>query len=384
MTGDRVELVVHVVLGPKPGESADDPGLSVPFMSGTFSLTDVGDGRFVEEDDVPHGPTRIQGLAEAPGGVSSVEVFLDGESAGLARTGLPGRLSTLDEGIGGSIALFETSVVVPADRDTVTFTARVTPCTGAPFDLAPWTADVRPDEKVTVTAERMALVRERALAAVDALRPDHAAGPSGPLRVLVVTHDLGLGGGQLYLQELLKRLAARGMECVVITPRGGRLTTELEDLGIPVLVTGAVDMHDPESYEAHVQQVMEYSVRHGCEVALANTMTAYAGVDAAQRLGLGVVWAIHESWPFLQFWGEALPPPFPEYAAGHARGALATAKRLVFEAAATRDLYAPMLGEGVADVVPYGVDFSEIDAVPPAATTATPCARSSGSTRTRS
>jgi glycosyltransferase involved in cell wall biosynthesis len=361
VVGDEVELVLHVVLGPKPGESEAEAGVSVPFLSRTFSLSDVGDGRFVEEDDVPHGPTRIQGLAEAPGGVSSVEVFLDGESVGLARTGLPGRLSTLDEGIGGSIALFETSLVVPADREMVTFTARVTPCTGPTFDLEPWTAAVRPDEQEKVTAERMTLVRERTLAAVSALRPDHAADPSGPLRVLVVTHDLGLGGGQLYLQELLKRLVARGLECVVITPRGGRLTTELEDLGIPVLVTGAVDIHDPEAYEAQVAQVMEYSVRHGCEVALANTMTAYAGVDAAQRLGLGVVWAIHESWPFMQFWGEAVPPPFPAYAAEHARGALATASRVVFEAAATRDIYVPLLGEGRAVVVPYGVDFGEIE-----------------------
>ena len=81
-------------------------------MSGTLLLTDVWDGRFLEGTTCRR-PVKVQGLAEAPGGVSSVEVFLDGESVGLARTGLPGRLSTIDQGSASSVAMFEASVVVP-------------------------------------------------------------------------------------------------------------------------------------------------------------------------------------------------------------------------------------------------------------------------------
>jgi glycosyltransferase involved in cell wall biosynthesis len=315
----------------------------------------------LERDEVPAGPLHIHGLAEAPGGVATVEVFRDGDDVGLARTCLPGRLPNVDQGPESATAMFQAMVIVPADRDEVTFTARVTPCVGDAFDLAPWTAKVRSPEPDLASPERLALVRDRSAGVVEGVRSDQVAADASRLRVLVITHDLSLGGGQLYLQELLKRLAPLGIECCVASLRGGRLTDELEALGFPVLVTGPFDVHDAEAYEAHVRQVMEFAVRHGCEVALANTMTVYAGVDAAQRVGLGVVWAIHESFSFAQFWGEAHHPPFPTYAADRTRAALAATRRAVFEAAATLDLYAPNLGQGVGTVVPYGVDFDEID-----------------------
>ncbi len=362
--GDTVHIEVFAVLAPKDGETPA-VGRSVRFASRTLPLTDVYDGYFLERDEVPAGPIHVVGLAEAPGGVSTVELFCDDEPVGRARTCLPGRFPNVDQGPESSVAMFQASVLVPDDRDKVTFTGRVTPSSGAPFELRPWTAGVLPTRPDPVSADRLALVRERSLTSArdTPLRPEggHAGRHPGQLRVLVATHDLGLGGGQLYLQELLKRLAPRGIEACVVSPRGGRLVAELEDLGIPVMVTGPTDAHDAEAYEAQVRQIMAFSVQQGCKVALANTMSAYAGVDAAQRLGLGVVWAIHESFPFRQYWGEAYHPPYPAYAASRAHAALGETRRAVFEAAATRDLYAPHLGEGVGVVVHYGVDFGEID-----------------------
>ncbi len=366
--GDRVDLDVFVVIAPMGDAARTGLGRVHKLASRTHMLEGAGrpaailGGCFIEQKGLTAGPQKIFGLAEAPSGVTKVEVFCDGESAGLARTCLPGRFEGANQGPASSVALFESDLRVPAGLERVTFTAVATPCEGEAFELRHWTTDVHLAKLETFRAERLAVVRERTLRAVLERRPDRSSSlGNAPPRVLVTTHDLGLGGGQLYLHELLKRLASLGVQGFVASPRGGRLVAELEDLGMPVLVTGTFDPHDAEAYEAQIGQIMPWAARHECEVALVNTMSAYPGADAAQRLGLGVVWAIHESFPFEQFWSEACPPPFPSYAAERAAGALAATRRAVFEASATLDLYAPLLPGGAGVVVPYGVDFAEID-----------------------
>ena len=115
--------------------------------------------------------------------------------------------------------------------------------------------------------------------------------------VLVVTHDLALGGGQLYLHELVPPVARRGVRFALASPRSGVLTDELEAWAIPVLVTGETQVRDPEAYETQVLAIASWAAEHGCRSAIANTVTAFTGVDAALRLGLPVDWAIHESYP---------------------------------------------------------------------------------------
>ena len=103
-------------------------------------------------------------------------------------------------------------------------------------------------------------------------------------------------------------------------------------------------------------------MEHGCRSAIANTVTAFTGVDAALRLDLPVTWAIHESYPFGQFWMEAFGPGVAhDYVVERARGSLGRASRVVFEAHETLRLYEPLLAPGAGVVVPYGVDLTEIE-----------------------
>ena len=180
--------------------------------------------------------------------------------------------------------------------------------------------------------------------------------------MLVVTHDLALGGGQLYLHELMLRLLRRGVRFALTSPRSGVLTDELEGLGVPVLIAGETQVRDPEAYEAQVDTIASWAVQHGCTSALANTVTAFTGVDAALRLGLPVTWAIHESYPFGQFWMEAFGPGVAhDYVIERTRESLGRATRVVFEAHETLRFYEPLLTPGAGVVVPYGVDLSEIE-----------------------
>ena len=179
--------------------------------------------------------------------------------------------------------------------------------------------------------------------------------------MLVATADLGLGGGQLYLHELMLRLARKGVRFALTSPRSGPLTDELEGMGVPVLVTGPPQVQDPEAYEAQVRDIGAFAVQHGCTAVLANIITSFTGADAGLRLGLPLTWAIHESYPFGQFWTEAFGPDGAHpYVIERTRLSLGAASRVVFEATQTLRFYEELLAPGAGVVVPYGVDLEEI------------------------
>lgn len=365
--GRRAGLQVLAVLAPREGgtqtRSMPLASFEVDVVGRDEALSAVLGGSFAIAPSVAPGPLSLAGVADAPGGIATVEVFCDGASAGRARTSLPGHFEGADQGPESKVAHFECDVDVPDGLDEVTFTATATSCDGRQFEIPHWTATVeREPSSEEDDSERATQVRRRTDELVEAVRSRRTnSGPEGT-RVLVVTHDLDLGGGQLYLHDLLLGLVESGVECVVASPRGGRLVEPLEAIGVPVLVTGSYDADDVEAYESQVRQIAAYGAFHGCRVALANTLSAFAGVDAAQRLGLDVVWALHESFPLRHFWHHAYGNRIAPYVADRAEVALAHTRQAVFEATPTQEMYAPLLTHGDSDVVPYGVPFADIDA----------------------
>ena len=92
-----------------------------------------------------------------------------------------------------------------------------------------------------------------------------------------------------------------------------------------------------------------------------NTFRSFGGADLAERHGLPVVWAVHESWPEQLIWafdhpGVAIDPAVRATASA----ALAGAAAVVFESEATRALYEAR-APGRTLVVPYGVDTIALD-----------------------
>jgi hypothetical protein len=118
---------------------------------------------------------------------------------------------------------------------------------------------------------------------------------SDGLNVLVITHHLGLGGGQLYLQDILRMvLVDDRVTCTVFASEDGVLRDELELLGADVHVVG----HAPTqsiAYEQWLNQLVALAGPTAANVAVANTAGSFWGVDLASRLGIPAVWAIHES-----------------------------------------------------------------------------------------
>jgi D-inositol-3-phosphate glycosyltransferase len=177
------------------------------------------------------------------------------------------------------------------------------------------------------------------------------------LRTMVVAHQLDRGGAQLYLMDLLRELLrTEAVNPTVVAVRDGPLRAELEELGVPVHVSGVAP---PEGLSAHLGRVEElaaWAAEREFEVAFVNTATSLVipAVDVASRLSIPAVWAIHESYEPSRLWDDVDAP-----VRKRAERALAEVAQPLFVAAATQRLFEPLNRRGL--TIPYGLDFEPID-----------------------
>ncbi len=185
---------------------------------------------------------------------------------------------------------------------------------------------------------------------------------TGDLRIVAITHDLGLGGGQLYLSELLLGLLGDyGVGCMVISPQDGPLRRELEDLGAMVHIAGPY-VSTPILYESMLRELAELVTAFGPDALIVNTLGAFCGADLACRLGLPAVWAIHESYSFDTYWIAAYGPGGTHpYFEDRARFALGATSAVVFEADGTRMLWEPNGDPRRFVKIDYGIPTTKID-----------------------
>jgi glycosyltransferase involved in cell wall biosynthesis len=178
---------------------------------------------------------------------------------------------------------------------------------------------------------------------------------------VVFTHQLDYGGGQLWLDEFLKKSGAgTRFACTVISFKDGPLLDEAEQRGIAVHLTDEPPVDDQERYEGRITELAVLVAGGGHNVALVNTGTVFSGADVAARLSLPMIWAIHESFTPQVLMAVAFGSRIDPRLLDTARRAMESADALVFEAEATRDLYATWAGPDRSVVIPYGVDTGEI------------------------
>jgi glycosyltransferase involved in cell wall biosynthesis len=184
--------------------------------------------------------------------------------------------------------------------------------------------------------------------------------PGARLRICVFTHSLRLGGGELYLQELLLRLHRNyPVELLVVSPSDGPLKQELRRAGIPVHITHQYPVA-PDHYAGRVSELATVIRAWGADAVLVNTLGVFAAADAALEAGVPVVWAIHESFELDVFsylnWGEhGLHPDIER----RWRTCLEKAQT-VFEAEATLKMFAEQVPALQGRRIQYGIDVEEI------------------------
>ncbi len=185
-------------------------------------------------------------------------------------------------------------------------------------------------------------------------------GGGGRPRVLVYTHQLLLGGAQLYLNDLLRAMVEQGAgEFTLVSAVDGPLRAPLEALGVEVHVSGPVPEDDLASHLGRVDELADWARGRGFDVVLVNTATTLAlpGAELAAELDIPLVWAIHESQRPPLLWSRVDPG-----IRARAEAALAGASALVFEADATRLLFEPFAAPDRCLTLPYGLDLAPIEA----------------------
>lgn len=337
-------------------QSADGPSRTVLLEFGKRTL--FGAGRpYGSLDPIPEatpGVVRVGGDTAAAETVARVEVSGDdGETWVRARIGLPGPLTDGRTGGEASFGRFEGFVRVPAGAEELVVRAAVVTVDGERQELPSRTVKVVSAPAVAaLTPERAATLAEALARRVDWLSASTTAAPT----LLVAAHDLGVGGAQLYLDLLLERLHAQGVRFCVVASGSGPLLERIErDFGAPVLLVGPVP-RTPEEIDYRVQQIAAFGAEHRAYGVLANTLVTFPAVLAAGRLGIESVWAIHESFDVAEFWCHYLGTAGTyEALTAATHTALAETTHVVFEATSTRDLYADVVPEPAAALVPYGV-----------------------------
>jgi D-inositol-3-phosphate glycosyltransferase len=321
-------------------------------------------------DPVPAGsplPVRLTGWALSPQApVARIDVVVDGETIGRARLGVARpEAPTYCAHPAASVSGFEFVLlgsVVPPGSERVAVAAQVHDLHGATFELAPVEVSLArgdPREAVDLSVAR---VRARARRLIGGhVRPARESGAN----LLVFTHQLDLGGAQLYLMELLARLLARpGFTATVCAPVDGPLRYALEDMAVPVHVTTELPGADPHRYESRLAELAAWAAPQGFDAALVNTVIAFHGVHVAELLSIPALMAVHESFELdqllLEMHGPGVTHP---HVRERVRQALGDAALTVFVADATRRQYLPHARDPSRFVtLPYGIELDAMRA----------------------
>ena len=296
--------------------------------------------------------------------IARIEVSIDGRSSparqmALARPDVASQIDSPHAGFCGYEHVVDLSGHRPGDEVTLTVTGVGPDGARQPIGEAVVRVAGGDAGRPTPTdGDYLAALRARTTSVTSRHRPA-AAG----VHLFVVTHDLGLGGGQLYLQELLMRLLdAPDFRARVVSPTDGPFRDELESRGVEVHIAGPYPT-EPAASESLLRELAFLAGEFEATAVLVNTTGAAGGVELANRLGLPALWAIHESYAPEHFLFAAYGPggAHPS-AADRLEAALSSASAVIFEAEATRQLYCTHGDPRRFVKVPYGIALGGIDA----------------------
>jgi glycosyltransferase involved in cell wall biosynthesis len=300
-------------------------------------------------------PTYVRGWALFPSEpVARVELEVDGRMLGRARLGLPRPDVAAEYGwpdapiAGWEFELDEEAGLAAGGRMTLGGT--VYGSSGRTWPL--------PDVGVELAAAPPRL--RAAVAASDRGPARRRSPPSNPLNLLVFTHSLSYGGAQLYLVELLERLAGRGMRATVVAPADGPLRDRLERASVAVRLVGVPEPWRQHAYDARVAELVSFAATREFDLVIVNTIGVFHGLEVGARLGVPTILAAHESLDPRAYWAYHLHPYDPGVLDRFV-AAFASMSAAVFEAAATRELFLPYAAPDRLITLPYGIELAAID-----------------------
>lgn len=291
--------------------------------------------------------------------IDRVDVYLNEKLAGSARLGLETlQLATMSDLPSAPVSGFQMALdpgSLPNHSAHVSISVIVHDLAGHSLTLPPRNIWIDGGGKQADPVEPLAVpvVRSR--------KPIRSA---GALRLACFAHDLGYGGAQLYLAELLRQMfRQREIDCTVIAPFAGPLGETFRRLGASVVLRPGTAFERYGDYKHRVQGLRDWLLEREIDVVIGNTLLAYPAITAAGDVDIPALWAIHESYS-MPLWcalNGASTAAAVHTMAARIEYALKRASAVVFEAEATRRLF---LRYGATDrmiTMRYGIDTAAID-----------------------
>ncbi len=184
---------------------------------------------------------------------------------------------------------------------------------------------------------------------------------SGPLRVMVVTHNLNFEGAPWFIYELARYLASTTETSVhIVSPQEGPLRAVFEQAGLSVQIVNVDPVlvaQNPEDFNSALAQATADLPWSTTDLVIGNTMVTFWAMHAARHSGKASLLYIHESSPVRSFFARHLSPEMQTVA----EEAFRLADRVVYTAAATEAVHARLNNGGNTVLMPSWVDAARVE-----------------------
>ena len=194
-----------------------------------------------------------------------------------------------------------------------------------------------------------------------ATRDLSATATTGPLRLLVATHNLNFEGAPWFIFELARHLAHQpGVTVRVVSPQDGPMRRVFTEAGMAVEVldlVAALQAKTPHDFHAALGTAAARLPWAETDLVVANTMVSFWAIHAARQAGKPSLLYVHESAAIRRFFEPLLAPGlFPLV-----EEAFRLATRVVFTADSSRTVYDYLGDRGNFIQLPSWVDIARVD-----------------------
>ena len=110
-------------------------------------------------------------------------------------------------------------------------------------------------------------------------------------KILLISHDFQIAGGEIALLNLAKVLVDLGYSCSVVSVLDGPMRSKFKEAGIDTKIFS-------EKFERYPEKIEEYA--KGFDLVIANTVLTYKFADILMNK-VPLIWYIHEAHNLVEF-----------------------------------------------------------------------------------